>query len=95
MPMARKKYEIYVKDNDDGTKQLVKSAHGNSVLGHFTGVGQTHIYSHDFEKVVCGSNSNRCGGLNHDIDVDLAREIGIEKMISCVRCISWFNKHYN
>lgn len=90
----KNKTEIFLKTNKDGTKELVLSNVINSALGHFTGISQTHIFSHELNKVVCGSNSYWCGGLNHDINIELAKEIGIEYQISCKRCREWFKKHY-
>ena len=88
------KQEIFLKTNSDDTKTLLVSDKVNSELGHFTGIAQTHIFSHNDNKVVCGSKSHFWGGLNHDLNIDLLKEVGIEQQISCIRCQKWFKKHY-
>jgi hypothetical protein len=85
---------IYIKTNKDGTKTIISSGVINSDLGHFTGTAQTHIYSHKLEKVVCGSKSFHGCGLNHDLDIELSKEIGHAQGISCKRCRNWFKKNY-
>lgn len=92
--MSYRNENIYIKTNKNGNKELVLSNVINSALGHFTGTNQTHIYSHELEKVVCGSKSFHGGGLNHDLDIELLKEIGYASGISCKRCREWFKKHY-
>jgi hypothetical protein len=85
---------IYIKTNTDGSKQIISSKNVASELGHFTGTNQTHIYSHNLEKVICGSKSFHGCGLNHDLNIELLKEIGYAQGISCKRCQTWFKKHY-
>lgn len=63
-------------------------------IGHYTGSCQSHIFLHSTQKVVCGTHSPFELGLNEDIDIERAIKYGIELIVSCKRCIKWFNKNF-
>jgi len=88
-----------VPDNAQSPAFLVGVVIG-SAIGQFTGTFQTHIYSHQLEKVVCGTKSFHGCGLNDDFNIEDLKERfrgGMKKDalgVSCKRCRAWFIKHY-
>jgi hypothetical protein len=92
--MYNNKTEIFLKTNKDGTREIVVSDVVKSPLANFTGISRSHIFSHELNKVVCDSKSHWWGGLNNDLNIELLKEIGIEKIITCKRCRAWFKTNY-